>query len=152
MLSQCCSEIQTQVQQVLPCLDPTASSTTLSCLCSSPFSMQSSSAWSCRSLSLKYFSLLSLIQLQVSNIMSLEKLWLLTQNCNPVPLFHLTFQFAIKSTDFRGTWMAQWLSLCLPLRSWSWSPVIKSHIRVPAGSLLLPLPVSLPLSVSLMNK
>ena len=31
-------------------------------------------------------------------------------------------------------------------------PGIESHIGVPAGSLLLPLPVSLPLSVSFMNE
>ena len=36
---------------------------------------------------------------------------------------------------------------CLPwLRAWSWGPGIESHIRLPARSLLLPLPVSLPLS------
>ena len=43
----------------------------------------------------------------------------------------------------------------LPLAQvWSWSPGIKSHNGLPAGSLLLPLPMSLPLSlsVSLMNK
>ena len=34
-------------------------------------------------------------------------------------------------------------------RGWSWD---QSHIGLPAGSLLLPLPVSLPLSDSLMNK
>ena len=31
-------------------------------------------------------------------------------------------------------------------------PRIESHIRLPAWSLLLPLPVTLPLSLSLMNK
>ena len=35
---------------------------------------------------------------------------------------------------------------------WSWRPGIESHVGLPAWSLLLPLPVSLPLSVSLMNK
>ena len=45
-----------------------------------------------------------------------------------------------------GPWVAQWLSICLWLRSWSWGPGMESHIRVPSGSLLLPLPVSLPLS------
>ena len=43
--------------------------------------------------------------------------------------------------------MAQCLSVCLWFRVWSWGPGIKFRIRVPAGSLLLPLPVSLPLSV-----
>ena len=41
------------------------------------------------------------------------------------------------------TRMAQQLSFCLWLRTWSWSPRIKSHIGLPAWSLLLPLPVSL---------
>ena len=49
-------------------------------------------------------------------------------------------------------WVAQRLSICLWLRAWSPSPGIKSPIGLPAWSLLLPLPVSLPLSVSLMNK
>ena len=34
----------------------------------------------------------------------------------------------------------------------SQDPGIKSHVGLPAGSLFLPLPVSLPLYVSLMNK
>ena len=51
-----------------------------------------------------------------------------------------------------GTWVAQWLSICLWLGLWSWGPGIESHIRLPAGNLLPPLPMSLPLSVSLMNK
>ena len=50
-----------------------------------------------------------------------------------------------------GGWVAQQLSLCLWLREWSWSPRIESHIGLPAWSLLLPLPISLPLCVSLMN-
>ena len=52
----------------------------------------------------------------------------------------------------KGTWVAQWLSLCLWLKAGPWGPGIESHIGLPAWSLLLPLPVSLPLSVSLMNK
>ena len=51
------------------------------------------------------------------------------------------------------TGVAQWLRVCLWLRSWSpWGPGIKSHNGLPAWSLLLPLPMSLPLYVSLMNK
>ena len=47
-------------------------------------------------------------------------------------------------------WFSGWgLSICLQLRAWSWGPGIKSRIRLPAGSLLLPLPMSLPLSVCL---
>ena len=52
------------------------------------------------------------------------------------------------------TWVAQWLSICFWPRAWSPGPGIKSHVRLPTGSLLLPLLISLPLSlsVSLMNK
>ena len=45
-----------------------------------------------------------------------------------------------------------WLSACLWLRAWSWGPGTQSHLGFPAGSLILPLPVSLPLCVSLMNR
>ena len=51
----------------------------------------------------------------------------------------------IKNIHSRGTLVAQWLGVCLWLRG----PGIESHITLPAGSLLLPLPVSLPLSVCL---
>ena len=57
-----------------------------------------------------------------------------------------------KITLVRGICVAQWLSNCLWLRSWSWGPGIESHIRILAGSLLLPLPMSQSLSVSLMNE
>ena len=49
----------------------------------------------------------------------------------------------------RGTWVAQWLSVCLWLRLWSQSPRIEFCIRLPTGSLLLPLPTALPLSLCL---
>ena len=49
----------------------------------------------------------------------------------------------------RDAWMAQRLNVGLWLRAWSWSPGIKSHIGLPVWSLLLPLPVSLPLSLCL---
>ena len=52
-----------------------------------------------------------------------------------------------KMSRIWDVWVAQQLSVCLWLRSGSWDPGIKSHIRLPAGSLLLPLPVSLPLSL-----
>ena len=48
-----------------------------------------------------------------------------------------------KKKKIQGTWVAQRLIL---------GPGIESHIRLLAGSLLLPLPMSLPLSVPLMNK
>ena len=46
----------------------------------------------------------------------------------------------------RDPWVAQQFSACHRPKAWSWSPGIKSHIRLPAWRLLLPLPVSLPLS------
>ena len=46
-------------------------------------------------------------------------------------------------------WVAQQFSDCLWPRAWSWSPGINSHVRLPAWSLLLCLPVSLPLSLCL---
>ena len=49
----------------------------------------------------------------------------------------------------RGTRVAQWLSICLGLRLWSWGPGIESCIGLSAWSLLLLLPVSLPFSVCL---
>ena len=55
-----------------------------------------------------------------------------------------------KRINFGDPWVAQQISGCL-LRpgAWSWSPGIESHIGLPEWSLLLPLPVSLPLSLSL---
>ena len=47
----------------------------------------------------------------------------------------------------RGAWVAQWMSVCLRPRAWPQGPEIESHIGLPARSLLLPLPVSLPLCV-----
>ena len=37
-------------------------------------------------------------------------------------------------------WVAQWLSVCLWPRVWSWSPRIESHIGLPTWSLPLSLP------------
>ena len=76
---------------------------------------------------------------------------------SPSHAFFLSFTVLkkyIKKKNCRGTWVAQWLSVCLWLRSWSWSSGIESRIGLPAGILLLPLPMSLPLSLSLclMNK
>ena len=58
-------------------------------------------------------------------------------------------QGSFKSPCDWDTWADPWLSVFLRLRSWSRGPGIESHIRLPAWSLLLPLPVSLPLSVCL---
>ena len=64
------------------------------------------------------------------------------------------FQFATHSlsltTAGRGTLVAQWLSGCLWLRAWPWGPENESCIRFPTGSLLLPLLMSLQLSVCLL--
>ena len=48
--------------------------------------------------------------------------------------------------------VAQWLSECLWLRSWSWCTRMEFCIRLPTGSLLLPLPMSLSLCLSWINK
>ena len=60
-------------------------------------------------------------------------------------------ELAIKQIK-EGHPVAQWLSICLQLRSWSQGPGIKSHIGLPTGSLLLPLPVSLLLSFSVSHE
>ena len=54
-----------------------------------------------------------------------------------------------KEPQQEDAWVAQWLSICLQLRVWSWGPGMELHIGLPTGSLLLPLPVSLPLSLCL---
>ena len=48
----------------------------------------------------------------------------------------------------RDAWVAQWLSICVRLRAWSWSPKIESWIGFPVSSLLLPLLVSLSIYIS----
>ena len=49
-------------------------------------------------------------------------------------------------------WVAQRFSACFRPRAWSWSPRIESCVGLPAWSLHLPLPGSLPLSLSWINK
>ena len=44
-------------------------------------------------------------------------------------------------------WVDQRFGACLWPRACCWSPGVESHVRLPAWSLLLPLPVSLPLSL-----
>ena len=66
--------------------------------------------------------------------------------------FYSKWQYTRIKIGILGTWVAQWLSVCLWLRWWSWGPGIKSHIGLPIRTLLFSLPMSLPLSVSLMNK
>ena len=53
----------------------------------------------------------------------------------------------LKEEEIGDVWVAQRLSVCLQLRAWSPSSRIESHIRLPAWSPLLPLSMSLPLSV-----
>ena len=57
-------------------------------------------------------------------------------------------------TKMRDPWVAQRFGACLWPRARSWRPGIESHVGLPAWSLLLPLPVSLPLSlcVTIINK
>ena len=57
-----------------------------------------------------------------------------------------------ESWSFGDPWVVQRFSTCLWPRAWSWSPRIKSRIGLPAWSLLLPLPMSLPLSLSLSHE
>ena len=49
----------------------------------------------------------------------------------------------------RDPWVAQWFSVCLWSRARSWGLGIESRVRLPTWGLLLPLPVSLPLSLCL---
>ena len=64
-----------------------------------------------------------------------------------------TFLKLFNTLEGRGTWVAQWLSICLWLSlGVNSGSGIKSHMGLPAGSLVLPLLVSLPLFVFLMNK
>ena len=62
----------------------------------------------------------------------------------------LSLQLCLR-TDIKSqqgdTWVAQQLSACLRPRARSWSPGINSHIGLPAWSLFLSLPMSLPLCV-----
>ena len=46
-------------------------------------------------------------------------------------------------------WVAQRFSACLWPKARSWSPGIEAHVRLPTWSLLLPPPLSLPLSLCL---
>ena len=50
---------------------------------------------------------------------------------------------AYKPYHFGSPWVAQQLSICFCLGSWSLGPGIESHIRLPTESLLLSLPMSL---------
>ena len=65
---------------------------------------------------------------------------------NPHHVMHDSYK---ENDNFRGIWVSQWLSIYLWLRSWSRGPRVESCIGVPTGSLLIPLPVSLSLSVYL---
>ena len=58
-------------------------------------------------------------------------------------------RYWLKQVEAWDAWVAQWLSICLQLRLWSWVWGLSPRIGLPAGSLLLPLSVSLPLSLCL---
>ena len=67
-------------------------------------------------------------------------------------LWWWSYSGLIKWVKIFLTGSPEWLSgfsTCLQPGAWSWSPEIKSHIGLPAWSLLLPLPVSLPFSLFL---
>ena len=49
----------------------------------------------------------------------------------------------------RDTCVTQWLSICLWLKPWSWGPGIESCVGLPVGSLFLPLPMPLYISLCL---
>ena len=69
-------------------------------------------------------------------------------SCMPINFQDLSLhQIPVKFAQ-RGVLVAQRLSICLRLRSWSWGPGIKSHIGLLAGSLLLPLCLCLSLCAS----
>ena len=60
----------------------------------------------------------------------------------------LSFPSFTQDSTTGDPWVAQRFGACLWLGAWSWSPGIESHVGLLAWSLLLPPPVSLPLSVS----
>ena len=71
----------------------------------------------------------------------------LIKNCR-----RIVFLKQFIKNNFGDARVAQQLNVCSWLRVWSQSSRIGSCIRLPAWSLLLPLPVSLPLSLSWINK
>ena len=85
---------------------------------------------------------------------ALETLSSIKKQCNcignraVIPLTRGFNNLIIKKFS-RDTWVTHRLSICFRLRVWSWGSRIESHIGLPECSLLLPLFVSLPLSVCL---
>ena len=65
-----------------------------------------------------------------------------------------TLEIRVRMGSTGDPWVAQRFGACHWPRARSWSPGTQSHVRLLAWSLLLPLPMSLclSLSVSLMNK
>ena len=70
----------------------------------------------------------------------------LEKNMHTNTLLQTIVNISIRMIVTGDTWVAQQLSICLWLTG-SRSARIESHIRFPAWSLLLPLPMSLPLSI-----
>ena len=58
-------------------------------------------------------------------------------------------EYTLRFHPVGDPWVAQRFRACLWPRARSWSPGIESRMGLPAWSLLFPLPVSLPLSLSL---
>ena len=79
------------------------------------------------------------------------QLWPITCSFSPgfsILILQSTYPGCQVKKEHKGDdWVAQWLSVCLWLRSWSLGPGMESCIRFPAWSLLLPLPVSMPRSL-----
>ena len=63
-----------------------------------------------------------------------------------VPFSQLTS--LVKKLNFLGCLVAQWLRVCLWVRALSRGAGMESPNRLPARSLLLPLPISLPFFLS----
>ena len=86
--------------------------------------------------------------------------WFRITGMRPTSSFHWYFIFNYRNhqkfnqhwdqnQEYRDPWVAQRFDPCLWSRARSWSPGIESRVGLPAWSLLLPPPVSLPLSLSL---
>ena len=73
-----------------------------------------------------------------------------TNLASEAPL-HLAVSY-YKTLHSEDPWVAQQFGACLWPRARPWSPGIESRVGLLAWSLLLPVAVSLPLSLSIMNK
>ena len=73
-----------------------------------------------------------------------------------IPNICCLLESPLKLPLLRGTWVAQWVSVCLQLRSWSQGPRIETCIRLPAQwgvcFSLCPSPYSCSFFLSQINK